>query len=205
MHQTAGTPWAQPTQTLPNSSRIPSYYADNSSAANMVSWQNQQQPPYGSEFSQQPSTTAHSEYNSTNGSTSDYHAQPWVTPASTPQRGVNSPWTEGPNAPESRSGEMSGTGLGRQNTKARYLTASQREEVAWEAKRREAQTVGTSRVGVSNANAGADVDTIARNGGRAGWAADDLGPADPTVPAGVPDLPPPAYSELQPHGGPQAM
>ena len=171
----------------------------------MVSWQNQQQPPYGSEFPRQPSTTAHSEYNSTNGSSSDYHAQAWVTPASTPRLGVNAPWTEGPNAPESPSGEMSGTStrLGRQNTKARYLTATQREEVAWEAKRREAQTVGTSRAGVSNTDAGVGAD--AGNGGRAGWAADDLGPADPTVPAGIPDLPPPAYSELQPHGGPQAM
>ena len=67
--------------------------------------------------------------------------------------------------------------------------------------------MGTSRAGVSNADAGADagVGADARNGGTAGWAADDLGPADPTVPAGVPDLPPPAYSELQPHGGPQAM
>jgi hypothetical protein len=142
MYQTAGTPWAQPTQPLSNSSRIPSYYADNSSAANMISWQNQQQQP-PSEFSQQPSTMAHSEYNSTYGDSSDYHAKPWAaTAASTPRLGgVHTPWTEGSDASESRLGDKSSTGLGRQNTKARYLTATQREEVSWEAKRREANKV----------------------------------------------------------------
>jgi len=42
------------------------------------------------------------------------------------------------------------------------------------------------------------------NSGSAGWAADDFKPtADPTVPGGVSDLPPPAYSEHQPHDGPR--
>jgi hypothetical protein len=211
MYQTAGTPWAQPTQVLPSSSRIPSYYANNSSAANMTSWQNQQQPP-PSEFSQQPSTTAHSEYNSTYGDSSDYHAQPWATAASTSRLGVNTPWTKGSNAPGSRSSEISSTGLGRQNTKARYLTATQREEVTLAGKRREVQSVGTSRVGASNTNTNTNTNTDAIaiastapvtttppiNGGNAGWAADDVRPTDPTVPGGALDLPPPAYSEHQP-------
>jgi len=116
---------------------------------------------------------------------------------------------EGSYAPESQSGEISGTGLARQNTKARYLSATQREEEAWEAKRREARTVGTSRVGVSNTDTGAIASTAPvntpGNGGSAGWSTDDLGPIDPPVPGGVPDLPPPAYSEHLPHGGPHAL
>jgi len=36
-YQMGGTPWAQPTQVLANSSRIPSYYVDNSSTINMAS------------------------------------------------------------------------------------------------------------------------------------------------------------------------
>lgn len=117
------------------------------------------------------------------------------------------PWTEEPYASESRSGEISGAGLGRQNTKARYLSATQREEEAWEAKRREARAVGTSRVGVSNTSTIASTAPVntPSNGGSAEWATDDLGPIDAPVPGGVPDLPPPAYSEHLPHGGPHAV
>jgi len=207
IYQAPSMPWAQPTQVLPKSNRIPSYYADNSSAANMISWQNQQQPQ--SEFSQPPSTTARSEYNSTYGGSSDYHAQPWTTATSTPRLGVHTPWTEGLDASESHSSKMSDTGLGRQNTKARYLTATRQEEVTWDAKRTEAQTVGPSRVGVSNMDNGTITSTAPvntpSNSGSAGWAANDHRPTDPTVPGGVSDLPPPAYSEYQPHDGPQTL
>jgi len=208
MYQMTGRPWAQPTEALPNSSRIPSYYADNSSTTNMVSWQNQQSH-YASETSLRPPTTTNSEYNSTNGGASDYHVQPWATPMSTHQQGINTPWVEGPYVSESQSGEISGTGLARQNTKARYLSTTQREEEAWEAKRREARAVGTSRVGVSNTGTGTIASTAPvntpSNGGSAGWSTDDLGPTGPPVPGGVPDLPPPAYSEHLPHGGPHAL
>ena len=211
MYQMAGTPWAQPTQGLPDSSRIPSYYADNSSATNMISRQNQQRPHQASDFSLQRSTTTHSEFNSTNGGSSDYHAQPLTASTSTHRQGINTPWAEGSNASESHSDEMSGVGLGRQNTKAQYRTATQREEEAWEAKRREAHTVGTRRVARadtrrvahSDTRRVARTDTIAstapvntpRNGGGAGWATDDLDPIDSPVTGDVPDAPPPAYSE----------
>ena len=196
MYQLASTPWVQSIQGLPASSRIPSYYADNRGATDVVSRQNQQRPHHASQLSLQPSTTAHSELNSTNGGSSDNHAQPRTISTSTHRQGINTPWAEGSNTSESHSGETSGARLGRHHTKARFLTAAEREE---EANRREAQTVGTSRVGVSNAH----TDTIAsiapvnnpRNGGSAGWATDEFGLADPPTPGGVPDHPPPAYSE----------
>ena len=101
---------------------------------------------------------------------------------------------------------MSGTEIERQNTKAQYVTALQKEEVAWEAKQREARAAGMSRVGASNANIDMIASTApassASNG--AGWAAGDLGPVGPPVSGAVLDLPPPAYSEYQPQGGSQA-
>ena len=111
MYQMTGTPWVRPTQVVPTSSRIPSYYADNSSTTNMVSWQNQQQPHHASSLSLQAPPTANSEYNSTNGGSSDYHVQPWAAPMSTHQQGINTPWTEGSHALESRSGEISGAAV----------------------------------------------------------------------------------------------
>jgi len=220
-HQAPGTPWAQPTQVLPNPARIPTYYTDNSSTVNILSTQNQQQLYYASNISRQPSTTAHSEFS---GGSSDYQTstpQPWATPVSMqPQRvntpPTNTPWTEGLGA----SGEPSGAALGRQNTKARYVTAAQREEAAWEAKRREAQAAGMSGAGVSNANASMHASVgsgdmvlgrsttpanSARNGGSRRRVTDDLGPADPPIPGGVQEFPPPAYSEYQSLGGPQAI
>ena len=190
----------RPTQVVPTSSRIPSYYADNSSTTNMVSWQNQQQPHHASSLSLQAPPTANSEYNSTNGGSSDYHVQPWAAPMSTHQQGINTPWTEG--RMHQNRGQAKSLVL-------RYLSATQREEEAWEAKRREARAVGTSRVGVSNTDTGTIASTAPvntpSNGGSAGWSTNDLGPIDPPVPGGVPDLPPPAYSEHLPHGGPHAI
>ena len=174
----------------------------------MLSLQNQQQPYHASEFSRQPSTAARSEFNSTSGGSSDYHAQPWAIPMPT-QGGTqpaNTPWMEGSGASGLWSGEISGTGLGRQNTKARYITAAQREKAATEPKQWKAQTVGMSGVGGSNPSTNTIASTTpaisTSNAGSVGWATDGFGPADLPVTGAVPDLPPPAYSEYQPRGVP---
>jgi len=192
-YQMGTAPWASP-----YSAHIPSYYAGNSNTANLLPSPSQE-PLYATGFSRQPSMMTRSEFSSTHTGSNDHLD---MAVSRQPQRNA------------SGSAEASGVGLSRQNTKARYITTAQREEAAWEEKRRRAQTAEMSRVGVSDTAEGtiADMGSWDIGLGRSGapssdesggrWAMADLGPADRLIP---PALPPPAYSEHYPNGDPHAM